>query len=125
MFFHVASSPPSPAESDMPGKAQVTQHSVMFITGGPQSGADGSGISGTPLPATVFCLLFWYFQKDVCMCEECVGWDVMVVVSAKIYQVYQAKLEWRRTRYARAKCQDSVVSSGSSFGAGDMSHRAV
>ncbi|MPC36130.1 hypothetical protein E2C01_029579 [Portunus trituberculatus] len=41
-------------------------------------------------------------------CEECAGWDVMMVDSAR---VYQAKLERRHTRYARVKRQGSVGAS--------------
>ncbi|MPC59580.1 hypothetical protein E2C01_053604 [Portunus trituberculatus] len=99
---------------------------VMFITGGLWSGADGSGISGTPPLAPVRSApvrsAFWFLQNDVCMCEECAGWDVMVVDSARIYQ---AKLERCFTRYACAKHQGSVGASGSRFGTGDMPHRVV
>ncbi|MPC62305.1 hypothetical protein E2C01_056389 [Portunus trituberculatus] len=42
-------------------------------------------------------------------CEACAGWDVMMVDSARIYQV---KLERYHTRYARSKCQGSVGISG-------------
>ncbi|MPC55287.1 hypothetical protein E2C01_049219 [Portunus trituberculatus] len=55
-------------------------------------------------------------------CEKCTGWDVMVVDSARIYQV---KLERRCTRYARAKHQGSVGASGSRVGAGDLPQVAV
>ncbi|MPC53020.1 hypothetical protein E2C01_046904 [Portunus trituberculatus] len=55
-------------------------------------------------------------------CEECAGWDVMVVDSVR---VYQDKLEQRCTKYARVKRQGSVGTSGSRVGAGDMPHGAV
>ncbi|MPC98966.1 hypothetical protein E2C01_094358 [Portunus trituberculatus] len=127
--------------------------SVMFITGCPHSGADSSGVSGAPLPATAYSAFSSGSFKRLCACqecsralpnvshdphtvcimgrgsrivssrcEECAGWDVMMVDSAR---VYQAKVEQCHTRYACAKRQGSVGASGSRVGAGDMPHRVV
>ncbi|MPC85452.1 hypothetical protein E2C01_080230 [Portunus trituberculatus] len=88
MSSHVASFPPSPAESDVLGEG--TCHPTDgVITGGQRSEADSSGVSGTPPLAPAHSAFSSGSSKR---CEECAGWDVMMVDLAR---VYQAKLERR------------------------------
>ncbi|MPC56839.1 hypothetical protein E2C01_050805 [Portunus trituberculatus] len=64
----MASSPPFLAESDVLGEgASHPTDDVVFITGGPRSRADSSGISGTPSLATMHSTFSsGSSKKDVC-----------------------------------------------------------
>ncbi|MPC61289.1 hypothetical protein E2C01_055358 [Portunus trituberculatus] len=102
MSSHMASSPPSPAKSDVLGEG--TNHptdSVMLITSGPQSRADCFVISGTPPPAqrTLPSLLF--LPKDFVHMRNAAGFFLMSPMTLILY-ILHAKLEQCHTRCDRA-----------------------